>query len=557
MVETSKLLGQLINERYRILDFIGKGGSGRVFKADDVETGRVVALKVLKDGAADDPESVIRFEKEVAVSAHLRNPHSTRVYEFGKTSEGYLVIAMEFLDGRILGDLIKEEAPMPAYQVVDFVCQALEALAEAHERGIVHRDLKPDNMFIVKDEAGNDHLKVLDFGIAKFLREDTVGDTLTRDGFVFGTPLYISPEQALGWQVTAASDVYSLGVVFFEMLTGFPPFEAETPMGLGMKHIYEPPPLEKLKPLSRVGVEVKNVLGLMLEKRPERRPSDAAKARALLEKVVLEPDTPIFEVECRGQDRPAHPTELANATVRARPVPTPESDRISIVDEELVPLEVAPVDTVSGVDTVKSRKIIPPAPHEGEIPESPPPLPVQEPPAQDGEPSSEQPVTKEEIPPEGEDSSEISSELQESPIAPVEKEDSVEIPLFDEEEVPAPIRQSADRVESTDKFAAAPQDLPSAVAATQGDAFSLFASTQSRETFEYETSELLEDAASQERNSAAGRTKIPMVAWIFLFLGFLLVAFVLYVLLTAPPQTPTEPASSAVSLCLPHVNALE
>ncbi len=343
MVDTNKILGQVINDRYRVLELIGKGGSGHVYKAVNVENNELVALKILKI-SADSPESVIRFEKEVAVSARLTNPHSIKLFEFGRTVEGYLLIAMEFLDGTPLSTLIEKEAPLSPKRAASIVIQTLEALAEAHRLGIVHRDLKPDNIFIL-DQGGDDFVKVLDFGIAKFLHEDTVGDTLSRDGFIFGTPLYISPEQALGWQVSPASDVYSLGVVFFEMLAGFPPFSAETPIGLGMKHIYEPPPIDRLKVDGTSYGGIRHLLTMMLEKRPERRPANAGTALALFAALEEITETPFPVIASRVQ--PQVGGTFGHPTVKARPVPedeilaSPASEQSSAAQTEAQPEPIA------------------------------------------------------------------------------------------------------------------------------------------------------------------------------------------------------------------------
>jgi len=333
MADTNKILGQKINDRYEVLELIGKGGSGQVFKALDTQSDQTVALKILKDISTENSESVIRFEKEVAVSAKLTNPHTVKVFDFGKTREGFLVISMEFLEGRPLRELIQNEAPLSPRRAVSIVVQALEALAEAQKVGIVHRDLKPDNIFILDGEDGEDLVKVLDFGIAKFLLDDTVGDTLSRDGFVFGTPLYISPEQALGWQVTPASDIYSLGVVFFEMLAGYPPFNAETPIGLGMKHIYEPPPLDRLRVTEEAYIGIKQILAAMLEKRPEKRLDDAEAIIGRFADLGGIVDTP-FEVlpDEGGGQVPVKPT-TDQETIRARPADTGESPVASLAPD--------------------------------------------------------------------------------------------------------------------------------------------------------------------------------------------------------------------------------
>jgi len=384
MADTNKILGQTINDRYEVLELIGKGGSGQVFKALDTQSDQIVALKILKDITTEDSESVIRFEKEVAVSAKLTNPHTVKVFDFGKTREGFLVISMEFLEGRPLREIIQEEAPLSPRRAVSIVVQALEALAEAQKAGIVHRDLKPDNIFLLEGENGEDFVKVLDFGIAKFLLDDTVGDTLSRDGFVFGTPLYISPEQALGWQVTPASDIYSLGVVFFEMLAGYPPFNAETPIGLGMKHIYEPPPLDRLRVTEEAYIGIKQLLAAMLEKRPEKRPDNAEEIIARFGELGGIVDTP-FEVmpDEGGGQVPVKPT-TDQETIRARPADTGETSTVA-ADPEAVedePVEGEPVEDEPVEDEPVEDEPVEDEPVEDE--------PIED----DYEPEADEPVAK-------------------------------------------------------------------------------------------------------------------------------------------------------------------
>jgi len=344
MVDTNKLLGQTINDRYRVLEHVGTGGSGNVYKALNVESGSVVALKILRGMETETPEAVIRFEKEIAASARIANPHMVDVYEFGRSKEGYLFIVMEFLSGVTLSSVIEKEAPLPAARSCQLIQQVLAALSDAHAAGVVHRDLKPDNIFLVGGE-GEDVVKVLDFGIAKFLQDDTVGTTLSRDGFIFGTPLYISPEQALGWKVGPASDIYSLGVVLFEMLSGFPPFTAETPIGLGMKHVYEPPPLERLRALDEPLAGVKKVLALMLEKRPERRPDSAAAVASLLDGLQI-PASSTFDVNANGAQRRKAGSASSDAmTIKTKPQPKIEQPQTAAD-----PPAAAPIPTEVSVD---------------------------------------------------------------------------------------------------------------------------------------------------------------------------------------------------------------
>ncbi|GEM_PF-6865702 len=328
MAEIGRLVGQTINSRYEVKELLGKGGSGHVYRAFDISENRTVALKIFKYIGVDDSESIIRFEKEVAVYSKLQNEHCARLYDHGVSEEGFLVLAMEFLEGRSLNHVIAHEAPLEAGRAINLVCQALEALVVAHSLGIVHRDMKPDNVFLIKGPDGSEFVKVLDFGIAKFLAPESTNETLSRDGFVFGTPQYICPEQALGWQVSPASDIYSLGVVLYEMLCGTPPFQSDSPMGLGMKHIYEPPPLERLSTSDSSLRAVRALMGRMLEKRPERRPVDAGEALQEFRKLGEVPWVRFDFVSATDSRWPSGSPGVP--TVKARPI----SGEMAVAGEE-------------------------------------------------------------------------------------------------------------------------------------------------------------------------------------------------------------------------------
>lgn len=357
MVDVGRLVGQTINSRYEVRELLGRGGSGHVYKAFDTSENRIVALKIFKYISSDDSESIIRFEKEVAVYDKLQNEHCARLYDHGVSEEGYLVLAMEFLDGSPLGLILTQEAPLEAGRAVAITCQILEALVGAHGQGIVHRDLKPDNVFITRTPEGGEFVKVLDFGIAKFLEAEAANETLSRDGFVFGTPQYICPEQALGWQVSPASDIYSLGVVLFEMLAGTTPFQSDTAMGLGMKHIYEPAPMERLSSADPVLRALRAVLSTMLEKRPERRPVDASEALGLLRGLGQVPWVR-FDVVGSSQSNGGKATPNV-PTVRARPIgselaPSPEE-----AAGEQPPVDDSALETLEDVVRSPSGRPIP------------------------------------------------------------------------------------------------------------------------------------------------------------------------------------------------------
>ena len=222
----------IVDGRYRIIEGVGCGGMADVYLAYDEARGRDVALKVLKHRYADDEEFVGRFEREARNGALLCHPNIVSFYGSGKTEDGTCYIAMEYLPGGTLKELIGREGPLPPHAAVAVALRITEALGAAHRAGVIHRDVKPQNILM----TASGEAKVADFGIARAASFDTA----TRTGFVLGTAQYISPEQAMGEPVGARSDLYSLGVVLYEMLTGEPPYDAETSIGVAVKHVNGP-----------------------------------------------------------------------------------------------------------------------------------------------------------------------------------------------------------------------------------------------------------------------------------------------------------------------------
>jgi hypothetical protein len=261
------LLGEISGGRYALSELLGAGGMAEVFLAHDRILGRDLALKVLREGYAKDAAFVSRFQREAISAAALNHPHVVQVYDQGHAEDGRLYIAMEHVPGGNLTDLILRRGPLDPAEAAKLASQVAEALGTAHERGIVHRDVKPQNVLI--DEAGD--AKVADFGIALAASTDPTSGT----NRVFGTASYMSPEQAMGERVGPESDLYSLGVVLYEMLTGTVPFEAEGPLATAMKHVTEDPiPLRKRNPYVPEAMEAV-VMGL-LAKNPENRYGSAA-----------------------------------------------------------------------------------------------------------------------------------------------------------------------------------------------------------------------------------------------------------------------------------------
>jgi eukaryotic-like serine/threonine-protein kinase len=250
----------LVDNRYRILRRIGSGGMADVYSAEDTHLGRQVALKVLHRRFAQDQEFVERFRREASAAAGLQHPNVVGVFDRGR-HDGTYYIAMEHLPGRTLKEIVGEDAPLAQERVVDFGLQILQAAGFAHRHGVIHRDFKPHNV-IVDEQA---HAKVTDFGIAR-----AGASEMTETGSIMGTAQYLSPEQAQGHAVTATSDLYSIGVMLYEMLAGRLPFEGDSAVSIALKHLSEPPPaLSQLRP--DVDPALESVVMAALAKDPARR----------------------------------------------------------------------------------------------------------------------------------------------------------------------------------------------------------------------------------------------------------------------------------------------
>lgn len=262
------LLGTLIDGRYRIETQIGEGGMGVVYRVTHIALNKTLALKLLRGEIAKDPDVVQRFVQEAQAATSIGHENIIDINDFGRLPDGTAYFVMEYLDGRPLNELIKRGGSLPTADAVQILRQIADALGVAHQRGIVHRDLKPDNVFVLQRNELSNFVKVLDFGIAKVA---ATKNKLTRTGMVFGTPHYMSPEQAAGQGVDARTDIYALGVIMYEMFTGRVPFDADTFMGVLTKHMFE-------KPAPMFGAEAERQLGALeqitlraLEKKPENR----------------------------------------------------------------------------------------------------------------------------------------------------------------------------------------------------------------------------------------------------------------------------------------------
>jgi serine/threonine protein kinase len=303
------LIGRTLPGGYRVTHLVGVGGMGRVYCAEQVALGRTVAVKVVHPSLADEEMTSARFLNEARAASRLSHPNSVAIFDFGRTDDGRPYIVMEYLRGRDLGRVAADEGPLPLPRLVDVVRQSLGALEEAHALGIVHRDLKPDNIVLEPLRSGLDFVKVVDFGLAKILQEDSQakgGSALTRPGLVCGTPEYMSPEQSRGDSLDGRSDLYSVGVIVYELLTGRVPFVADTATKTLILHLTEQPADPRdVAPERAIPAPFAELALRALAKSPDDRFQTAGELSAALEQALLATEgrpsesTPSTSVRCR------------------------------------------------------------------------------------------------------------------------------------------------------------------------------------------------------------------------------------------------------------------
>ncbi len=246
---TADLVGQVVADRYHIIKKLGEGGMGAVYLGEHVKMGRKSAIKVMAPSMAQDPDAIGRFNREAANASRISHPNVCQIYDFGETPDGIIYLAMEFIEGQSLTGLIEKEGALPAPRAASILKQAADALQAAHDLGIVHRDIKPDNIMVVQGRDGSDVVKVVDFGIARAVGGDEAGQKVTKTGLVVGTPEYMSPEQLSGDKLDGRSDIYSLGLVLYRMLTGVLPFQADSAQETMIKRLTDDPmPLVEARP---------------------------------------------------------------------------------------------------------------------------------------------------------------------------------------------------------------------------------------------------------------------------------------------------------------------
>ena len=307
------MLGYVVAGRYPVVGHLGGGGMGTVYRAIQEPVGRAVALKIIATDS-DDPTLQARFESEAQAVARLSDPSIVTLHDYGADEDGALYMVFELIEGTALSQVIEECGHLEADRAVRLVLQLLGGLAEAHVLGLVHRDLKPHNVMVTRTRLGEEKAKILDFGIAKVVAGGDDG-VKTREGVVLGTPRYMSPEQSRDADLDGRSDLYSLGVMLYEMLAGRPPFDAPGPIDVLMAHLSEPPP--PLPPT--VAPPLAAVVMRALAKRPDDRFADAAEMAQALHAALAGhmPATPTVAVSAPARPRSiAAPTQQAPAPPR-------------------------------------------------------------------------------------------------------------------------------------------------------------------------------------------------------------------------------------------------
>jgi serine/threonine-protein kinase len=317
-------LGKIVDGRYRVVEVIGRGGMGVVYRVEHLRMGKVAAMKVLHRDLAEDAEVIERFEREAAAISKLHHPHTVQVFDFG-TANGALYLIMEYVRGVDLARMIERDGPLPWSRAAPLLAQVCSALQEAHELGIVHRDLKPENVLITRTAGGRDYAKVLDFGLAK-IEQRQAPSTMTDKQQIVGTPYFMAPEQIRGDDVDARGDIYSFGALMFEVLTGTHLFDGGTAVGVLTKHLTAEPDAPSMRaPKMGIDPAVDHICRKALEKDPAKRWQTAAELGAAIEEVyadTVEHHPPVSRTSSTKINKPRTlllaPGEHADSDLRLR-----------------------------------------------------------------------------------------------------------------------------------------------------------------------------------------------------------------------------------------------
>ena len=336
--DNDSLIGTTLAGKYRIDARLNEGGMGTVYRGTHVLMDKTVAIKVLRPSLAADEKIVARFSREARAASRISHPNALSVTDFGEDDSGHVFLVMEYLSGKTLKQVIRDEGPLPLARVVDITRQIGDALNAAHLQGVVHRDLKSDNIMLL-DTMTSDHAKVLDFGIAKINEpEGTVDTGLTAPNLVIGTPQYMSPEQcSQDSEIDARSDIYSLGVILYEMLVGHVPFTGDSPTIVMMKHLQEPVP-SVLEERSDLPASVGRVVARAMAKLPSNRYQNVAE---LVEDMTIASGMTIHRlapVTTTTVETPARTSDDADEVTMVRPREEPPPQRPLRREPVMVPV---------------------------------------------------------------------------------------------------------------------------------------------------------------------------------------------------------------------------
>jgi serine/threonine protein kinase len=361
--------GSVLSERYRILDAIGDGGMGRVYAAEHVTLRRKLAIKVLKPELARVEGNVERFLQEARAASTIAHPNVVDILDFGRVPGGPVYFVMEFLEGEDLAMLLRRQVRLPWPRVQQIVLQVVRGLHAAHKCGVIHRDMKPANIYLVRRPDGSENVKLLDFGIAKWVSPDGLG-SLTGEGSVFGTARYMSPEQASGLPVDGRSDVYAVGVLVYEMLTGRPPFDSDNFLRVATQHINEPilPPRD-MAPDAGIGEIVEALVMRALAKNPADRYPSMAEFEAAILGASYESTVAIHNpLGAGGMDR----TTVYDTRQAPEPRPTRAPDRAAPVlasFPDATVVKATPLrSSAARARTGSARQLPAPAPQQPPVP---------------------------------------------------------------------------------------------------------------------------------------------------------------------------------------------
>ncbi len=336
------LVGQILAERYRVVRLIGEGGMGQVYEAQHVNINKRFALKLLRPEIVSNAEAVARFRQEAWSASSIGHENIIEIEDFATLPSGAVYLAMEYLDGLALADRMRQEPALGFGEALDIMLQVASGLAAAHDKSIVHRDMKPENIFLAQ-KYGRPLVKILDFGIAKVSGAEG-NRSLTRTGTIFGTPHYMSPEQALGKPLDLRADIYSVGVIMYELFTGKVPFEAESFMGILTKHITtQPTPPRQAAPERDIPVEVEAVILRALAKEAEDRYQSMADLAAELAAIAAQLAPEVLQPRPSSQalaqiGKPlSTPMPARPATPRPTPMPRPPSGAQALPADDAAP----------------------------------------------------------------------------------------------------------------------------------------------------------------------------------------------------------------------------